>query len=70
MSEIIEPKVVNPKNSVIRNEAISSHPSNLNFFQDEVFQLFSYLNGLNGSKSTKMKLRASVERVQKLVKKT
>ena len=46
MSEIIEPKVGNPKNSVSRNWAILSHPWNLTFFEDEIFQHFSYLYGL------------------------
>ena len=41
MSEVIEPKVGNPKNSVSRNWAILSHPWNLTFFEDEIFQLFS-----------------------------
>ena len=41
MSEIIEPKVGNPKNSVSRNWAILSHPWNLTFFEDDIFQLFS-----------------------------
>ena len=45
MSEIIEPKVGNPKNSVSRNWAILSHPWNLTFFEDEIFQLFPYLYG-------------------------
>ena len=41
MSEIIESKVGNPKNSVSRNWAILSHPWNLTLFEDEIFQLFS-----------------------------
>ena len=40
MSKIIEPKVGNPKNSVSRNWAISSHPWNLAFFEDEIFNFF------------------------------
>ena len=43
MSEVIEPKVGNPKKSVSRNWAILSHPWNLTFFEDEIFQHFSYL---------------------------
>ena len=46
MSEIIEPKAGNPKNSVSRNWAILSHPWNLTFFEDEIFHHFSYLYGL------------------------
>ena len=46
MSEVIEPKVGNPKKSVSRNWAILSHPWNLTFFEDEIFQHFSYLYGL------------------------
>ena len=45
MAEIIEPKVGNPKNSVSRNWAILSHPWNLTFFEDEIFQFFPYLYG-------------------------
>ena len=41
MSEIIEPKVGNPKNSVSRNWAILSDPWNLTIFDDDFFQLFS-----------------------------
>ena len=46
MSEIIEPKVGNPKNSVSRNLAILSHLWNLTFFEDEIFKHFSHLYGL------------------------
>ena len=46
MSEIIEPKVGNPKNPVSRNGATLSHPWNLTFFEDDIFQLFSYFYGL------------------------
>ena len=45
MSEIMEPKVGNPWNSVSRNWAILSHPWNLTFFEDEIFQLCSHLYG-------------------------
>jgi len=45
MSEIIEPKVGNPKNSVSRNWAILSHPWNLTFFHDKIFQFFSWSYG-------------------------
>ena len=41
MSEVIEPKVGNPKKSVSRNWAILSYPWNLIFLKDEIFQLFS-----------------------------
>ena len=37
MSEIMEPKVGNPWNSVSRNWAILSHPWNLTFLEDEIF---------------------------------
>ena len=45
MSEIMELKVGNPKNSVSRNWAISSQPRNLTFLEDEIFQLFSHSYG-------------------------
>ena len=45
MSEIIELKVGNPKNSVSRNWAILSHPWNLTFFHDKIFQFFSWSYG-------------------------
>ena len=44
MSEIIEPKVGNPKNSFSRNWAILSHPWYLSYFQDDIFQhFFTYM---------------------------
>ena len=46
MSEIIERKVGNPKNSVSRNWAILSHPQNFPFFVDEIFKKNSYSYGL------------------------
>ena len=46
MSEIIEPKVGNPENSISRNWATLSHPWNLTFFENDIFKLSSYLYGL------------------------
>ena len=45
LSEIMELKVGNPKNSVSRNWAILSHPWNLTFFHDKIFQFFSWSYG-------------------------
>ena len=46
MSEIIEPKVGNPENSISRNWATLSHPWNLTFLENDIFKLSSYLYGL------------------------
>ena len=45
MSEIMESKVDNPKNSVSRNWAILCLPWNLTFLYDEIYHLFSCLYG-------------------------
>ena len=46
MSEIIEPKVGNPENSISRNWATLSHPWNLTFLENNIFKPSSYLYGL------------------------
>ncbi len=46
MSEIIEPEVGNPENSISRNWATLSHPWNLTFLENDIFKLSSYLYGL------------------------
>ena len=50
MPDEIELKVGNPQNSNSRNWANLSQSWNLNFFEDESFQLFSYLYGLKVQK--------------------
>ena len=69
MSEIIEHKVGNPKNSVSRNWAIVSHTRNFPFFEDEIFLKNVSLIWFE---SAKMKFRPhfTMEIVQKLVKNT
>ena len=69
MSEIMELKVGNLKNSFSSNWAISSQPRNLTFLEDEIFQFFFSFIWFN---STKMKLRPyfTMEKFQKLMKKT
>ena len=48
MSEIIEPKVGNPENSISRNWATLSHPWNLTFLENNIFKPSSYfLNYFN-----------------------
>ena len=68
MSEIMELKVGNLKNSFSRNWANSSHPWNLTFFWGCDFSTFF---SLIWSKITKLKLCPyfTIERVQKLMKK-
>ena len=68
MSEIMELKVGNPKNSVSRNWAILNYPWNLNFLRMRFSNFFLII----WFESTKMKLRPyfTMELVQKLMKKS